>query len=75
MCEDCEFYQPEFGKLYITSEYNKSPSYDAMMVLKDSYAEVGVYSTNDLKEFYSEELYERLGVYVSCTPCIAFLIK
>ena len=66
MCEDCEFYQPECGKLYKTSEYNKCPSYDAMMVLKDSYAEVGVYNTKDLKEFYSEELYERLGAYVSC---------
>ena len=67
ICEECEFYLPEYGVYCETIEYNKCESYKVMSVLKDSYAEVGVYNTNDLKEFYGEELYEQLGAYIRCT--------
>jgi len=65
-CEDCEFNIPDYGVYCESVEYEKCESYEIISILKVDYEALGVHSTEDLKKFYGEEHYERLGGYIKC---------
>ena len=65
-CEDCELNIPDLDVYCETDEYEKCESYEMISLLKEEYESMGVYSTKDLKEFFGEENYERLGGFIRC---------
>ncbi len=65
-CEDCDLNTPDYGIYCETVDYKKCTSYVDITTLKEAYVSMGVYNTEDLKEYFGEENYEWLGGYIRC---------
>lgn len=66
MCDDCHLRNPDYGVYCDSVEHEKCEAYEIISILKEEYESMGIHSTKDLKDYYGEDFYERLGGFIRC---------